>query len=186
MDQREQQLHTRSRLTVGILTAVCGLLLAGTLLAASVGVSYGRYMTTGTAAVSFQATPKPLVAVESTTAETLAASVTVATTYHVTCEGDLEDASIHIRIFGFGETAPTLTVQTADNNEYTVTARALASTTMSGAELGAEWVYIFTDVYGEEIPFILNGDGLTLTVASADAVLDISQLVIRAEAVKES
>ncbi len=188
MDQREQQLYTRSQLTVGILTAFCGLLLAVALLSVSVGVSYGRYMTTGTTAVSFQATPKPCAEIE-TALETTEESTVISIICEVTCDNTREGASMNIRIYGLHETdevPPALTVRTADNIAYTVAARELDASTPACTELGARWVYIITDETGNEISFPAKTDGLTLTVQPAGGVADVSNFVFRAEAVKES
>lgn len=191
MKQGAPQFHTWPRWFPGLLTVFCGLLVGISLLLLSTGVTYGRYMTTGTTSVHFQAEPKPSVTVREGESEILASaeaetSATVARTFQVTCDGADDDTRIRVRLYAAGETAPSIAVQTSDHTVYTVTARALEASTMSGTDLGAKWVYIITDTDGNELLFDPAAEGLTFVIRSADDTSDIAQLIIRAEAVKES
>lgn len=182
------QFHTWPRWLPGLLTAFCGLLVGVSLLSLSVGVSYGRYLTTGTADVSFQVTPKPTAEVNVTETETLPQGegenpITTSMTCLVTCDG-VESADVRVRFYASGETAPVLTVQTADNTVYTLTARGLKAATVSGTDLGVNWVYIITDTDGNEVLFAPKAEGLVYRIQVADNATDISQLEIRAEAVR--
>lgn len=165
--------------TVGV-SAMLGIVMAvslGILTHTLVGEAYGRYVSEGTAGISFEAgaKPAPSVTVVDGTEQTRRS-------FDVIWDGAAPDTEIRVRLYGTGETAQTLRLIEGGDETYTWVARRLDPHTVMGTELEAEWVYVLTDVNGAEVLFSGVGEALHLTVASET---DMSALLIRAEAVRK-
>ena len=162
-----------------VLTLFWGVLLAFGVCLASIGITYGRYMTTGQVSVGFFPVAKPMVTVTSTRDNQSEFNTRV---FQVTCNQSSTDAGIRVRLYASAVSeAPTITVtQSVTNITYILTARRLDANTMAGKE--AMWVYIFTDDTGKEILFPSNYEMIDFTVCSES---DISELAIHAEVVKK-
>lgn len=181
MDQRDQQLHTRSRTYMGMLLILLWITAVAATLWLSVGITFARFQSTGTANVTFTATGKPQVTVTEIAAVDTVEDGT--RTFNVTCSHQTEQTGIRIRLYSSGKVAQTVKVQ--NNNDltvaYTVIPRALDSASALG-QTGEKWVYMLTDESGQELVFEPETTNFSFKIVSDDGV---SELRIYAEAVKK-
>ena len=146
----------------------------------SSGPTYARYMTTRNFPIGFGLVSKPSVTVIETTVQ---ANEGEAFTRQFEMQGTVPMTGwvMRLRFYGVGQGDQSLTLS-INGRLYLVKACNLNPSTGPAIQLGAEWVYIVADAYGEEILLDMNNEPLKMTI-TADT--DISQLTVCAEVLRK-